>query len=487
MPKAVERIRRAIASGERIAVFGDYDCDGITAAAQLVRFFRRNGTEPLVRLPDRVQDGYGLSMAIVEEMRNAHVTLLITCDTGITASNEIAALADLGIETIVTDHHRVSEELPPAYALLHPALCGHPVPHPSGAGVVFKLLSGLENGHWEDMQTDLALAMLGTVADLVELKGDNRTIVTAGLRALDALRSGPLAVLRDRCRSTDKPLSSTDVAFRIAPRINAAGRMQSPVIALHALLEGGEHLATLDALNTERQEQTAQFLEHITGDIGTVPPPFIVRADAQYPHGLLGLLSGKLTETYGRPSMVATITGETCTASLRSPACYNVTEALGRCAHLLMRFGGHAQAAGCTFRSSNLNALESALLEDVEQRIAREMLVPSLTLDAEIQTTDISPDFVRRISVLEPFGQGNPEPKFLLRNVSITAPRTVGSDGTHLQGVMDGVSCIGFNLGSLAEKCQNIDVVARIGMNTWNGSIRPQIVMEDMRLTIRDL
>lgn len=481
MDRATKRIRNAISAGETIAIFGDYDCDGITGVAQLVRYFTRQGVTPLVRLPHRIRDGYGLNTNIVAEFQEKGVSLVITCDTGITAVAETAVLMENGIDVIITDHHHAREELPPAFAIIHPALCAHPTPHPSGSGVAFKLIVALENGSWDDQETDIALAMIGTVGDLVPLQGDNRALVIAGLRALNDIHTGPLASLQERCGFADKTVSSTDIAFRIAPRINAAGRMDTPDIALEALLKGGDALEALDMLNARRQEHTAQLLSNI------VAKPddrhFLVHADASFPHGLLGLLAGKLTETSGKPSLVATIDGEYCTASLRSPACYDIAEALERIGHLLLRFGGHAQAAGCTFATTNLSAIEQALNEDINTRVSAEQLVPSLTADAPLLTRDITPQLIKHISALEPFGQGNQEPKFFLRNVTMTATRTVGGDGAHLQGMIDGIQCIGFNLGIFADRCQNIDIIAKISMNTWNGKSRPQIMIEDMRAT----
>ena len=482
MDRIVARIRAAVEQKQKVVIFGDYDCDGITATAQLLRYFRRRGMEPAVRLPHRVRDGYGLTMQIVEELKARGVSLVITCDTGITAVEETAALMGAGIDVIITDHHHLAEEIPAAYGILHPALRSYPGPHPSGAGVVLKLLFALEDGkHWEDMASDCALAMFGTVADLVELKGDNRAIVQLGLRALAQIDSGPLAELRARTRMTGENLRSGDIAFRIAPRINAAGRMSEPDIALRALLEGGASLDALEALNAERQEKTGVLLERIVSETKNADAPFIVRASGDYPHGLLGLLAGRLTEAFGRPSLVAAIDGDTCTASLRSPPCYNIVEGLRRSAPLFRRFGGHAQAAGCTFERINLPAIEAALSQDVRSMLSEEDLLPMIVIDAELRAEDVTARLCDELSLLEPFGQGNPEPKFLLKNVTIEAARAVGSDGLHLQGSIAGVACIGFNLANVVKRFDGLDIVARVGLNVWNGKTAPQLMIEDVR------
>lgn len=483
MEQATERIFMAVKRQERVAIFGDYDCDGITATAQLVRFFRRNGIDPLVRLPHRIHDGYGLNTSIVEEFRNAGIELLITVDNGISAVQEIALAGKYGIETIVTDHHAVGADLPPATCVLHPELAECPLPHPSGAGVVFLLLEALEGGTWEERQRDLALAMFGTVADLVELRGYNRQLVQEGLLALREIKDGPLAILRE---CTDS-YTSTDVAFRIAPRINAAGRMADPFLALIALLEGGSALEKLSELNSDRQQKTHNLYKEIRSTVHE-GSPLLFAADTKYPHGLIGLIAGKLTEATGRPSCIATVTGEECTASLRSPPCYHVTEGLTRCADLLTRFGGHACAAGCTFPLHNLEELQKRLTSDIEQHVSAEGLKPSLKIDSCVLPEEITLDLCRALEVLEPYGSGNPEPRFLLEGVQPEDIRTVGADGTHMQCRIAGTKSIGFGLSSLLCDLQGpLDVLCRLQIDRWNGNMQPQIIMEDLRLTKRTL
>ena len=481
MQKAVERIHAAISHGEHIGIFGDYDCDGVTASAQLVRYFRRQGVEPFVRLPHRVRDGYGLKSNIVEEIIAANVQLLITCDTGITSVNEVSTLSAHGIDVIVTDHHTLHEELPQAFALIHPALSPHPLPHPSGSGVVYALISALEDGRWNGMNEDLALAMFGTVGDLVELKSHNRTLVQLGLKAFDALESGPLFALRERCASKGSTTSSTDIAFRVAPRINAAGRMTDATVALQALLDGGNTLAHLDGLNEERQDRTRTLLaEVIETCTAHAAPPLLAQVHEEYPHGIVGLMAGKLTEHFGKPSLVAHTDGTVCTASLRSPSCYNIAEGLGRVSDLLMSYGGHAQAAGCTFALEHFATLRDRLIADIRTHVEEEHLVPTIAIDAMLDAKDLTLQFCEKLSLLEPFGQGNPEPLFLLRNVTLQDTRPCGKDQTHLQARICGVKAIGFGMGHLAQRTEPTDVVCRIGIDAWNGRKEPQIFIQDM-------
>jgi len=496
MPRATERIHRAIAVRETIGIFGDYDCDGITATALLVRFFRRHGVEPVVRLPHRVRDGYGLNPSIVEESAARGITLLLTVDTGITAVKEIAAASARGIDVIVTDHHHVQDEVPQAFALIHPALApGHPLPHPSGAGVTLQLIRALEQtDEWTDHPSDLALAAIGTIADLVELRGMNRTLVQRGLAALHTLEGSPLALLAASVRTQGGPLTSTDVAFRLSPRINAAGRMQDPLIALTALLEGGDALAALERLNAQRQDATGDLFARAWQLLNLSPQPRIEElatlpalltvAGTEFPSGLIGLIAGRLTETTGHPSLAVTIQDGECTASLRSTRAYHVTEGLERIADLLTSFGGHAQAAGCTFPERNLSEVTRRLSEDAASRTTPEALLPTLTADGILYAQDISLSFCGELKHMEPFGQGNPEPLFLLRNVRMEQTRRVGNEGAHLQGRIAGQKTIGWRLGHLIEHAAApLDIICKIGIDAWNGHRAPQIVVEDIRVS----
>ncbi len=487
MERAVCRISSAIERSERIGIFGDYDCDGITATAELVRFFRRRGVEPLVRLPSR-EEGYGLQRATVEDFLAQGARLLVTLDTGITAVEEVRDAQEGGMDVIVLDHHQPLAELPPAFAIIHPSLApGYGEPHPSAAGVALALLRGLEGEHWEDMQTDIALAAIGTIADLVPLRGENRALAQAGLIHLSKLQ-GPLGLLRQNAGLAGA-VTSADVAFRIAPRLNAAGRMADPALALCALLEGGAALEALEELNTRRQRETEALLQAMLSDLGiddadpsSAAGPLLSAAHEEYPPGIIGLLAGRLTEAFGKPSLVAAIAGETCTASLRSPPCYHITQGLARCSDLLLRFGGHAQAAGCTFPRAALPELTERLAADIAARTKPDELLPSVSIDAVMQPSDISLLFCEQLARLEPFGMGNPEPLLLLPHVQLQSPRRVGSDGKHLQARMGAAKAIGFRLGHLLEHAQGpLDIVCHCSIDTWQGARSAQLVIEDLR------
>lgn len=488
-PKAAERVHAAVAKSETVAIFGDYDCDGITGTAQMMRFFRRRRLEPLVRLPHRIEDGYGLKPVHIDAFRAAGATLVISIDTGVTAFDALSRAKECGMDVIILDHHRALE-YPDAFAVIHPHFTQDAFTDdaPSAAGVVFSFVEALEGPRWHERETDLVLAAIGTVADLVSLTGMNRALVQEGLAAAGRLPPGSLKeLLKHVCPNGN--IKSTDIAYRIAPRINAAGRMESPMLALSAILEGGTLLHQLESLNASRQAETMRCIDHalhaITARYGaTQLPACLCVADETYPHGILGLIAGKLTERFGRPSMAANISGDVCTASLRSIPSYNITAALERNRTMLTSFGGHAQAAGCTFGVTHLEQLIDALNADAHDSLKDNDLVPMLGVDAVVHATVIDRALCEKISVLEPFGQGNPEPLLLVPHATITGARTVGAEGKHLQGMVGMNKLIGFGLGNLMTHADKpVDLLCKVGLEQWNGRVSPQLYVQDMRIS----
>ncbi len=490
MGRAVERIDHAMAENEVIAIFGDYDADGITGTAQLVRFFRRRGIDPVIYLPHRMREGYGMKNHSIDALHEKDVTLIITVDTGIASHEQIERAKSHGIDVIVTDHHHPSNGRPPAYAVIHPQVPdAFPNEHISGSGVAFMLLRALEKGQaWDGIAEDFVLATIGTVADMVPLTGENRTLVMYGLKCLQQLPPGPIKTFADSLRSKEANLSSTDIAFRLVPRINASGRMDDPIIALNALLEGGEAIAKLDELNTHRRSFTADLFDQASATLD-LSQPFIVLADEKYTAGIVGLIAGKLTEEYGRPSLVAAIVGDICTGSLRSIPQFNIMDALTHptVKPLLLTFGGHAQAAGCTFALKDLDTLRAALnAVMIDAGFTSDTLIPVLEIDAPVTTDHLSHHFIKSLSNLEPYGQANAEPLFLLRNQTITGLRCIGTDGRHLQCRIGQTKAIAFNFGGhepslSSQPDQTYDIACRFTLNKWNGREDLQIVIEDIR------
>ncbi len=489
--KAADRIAHAIASKESISIFGDYDCDGITSTALLARFFHRRNVRPLLRLPHRLKEGYGLQNAAVDELKAAGVRLLITVDTGVTAVEPIARLRDAGIDVIVLDHHTLPEILPPAFAILHPELAEpRMTPSPCGAGIAWSMISAMEeqDGHadWPDRASDMALAAIGTVADVVELRGGNRTLTFGGLQALMGLTEGPLALLSAHA-GLQKPFTSRDIAFRIAPRINAAGRMDDPHIALHALLGDTGSLLQLDALNRERQDVVSGHIEDLLPLAEAETGSMLCFVSEEYSAGICGLLASRVCEMHGKPSLVAAQSGDICTASLRSIPGYDVTAGLARCSDLLMNFGGHAMAAGCTFAAQSFSLLRERLQADALAHIAEEHFFPAVAAECALDIRHVTMELCDALQVLEPFGQGNPEPRFVIESATLENIRCVGKDGKHLQATVRGRKLIGFSMGHLEKNAgQPLDLLCRVGIDTWQGRRNVQLFLDDMRVTIRE-
>jgi single-stranded-DNA-specific exonuclease len=315
----------------------------------------------------------------------------------------------------------------------------------------------------------------------VPLKGDNRELVLLGMRALSAQTNGPLAEFIALIKDNNQALTSTDIAFRVAPRINAAGRIGDPNIALKALLQGGPNLKKLDRLNTERQRMTSDQVTDALNQINESDDFIVVESDQFHP-GIVGLIAGKLCEQFGKPALVAHRDGAKCVASLRSIDGYDVTAALRRNKKLLTTFGGHAQAAGCGFLIENFTALKQALLQDVAEHSDPSSFIPTLNIDIAATNEKLTLTTLEQLQKLEPFGMGNPEPLWLIKQGSITNIRAVGTDLKHLQLTVNGTKAIAFNLGHLAEQLSTVhDVVFKLNKNIWQGQTSLQFVVEDIR------
>ncbi len=488
MQQAVGRIERAVQGGEKVGIFGDYDADGITGTLQLIRYFRRRGIEPEIYLPDRLTEGYGLKLKSIEYFRERGVTLLLTVDTGITAHAEIAAAHAAGIDVIVTDHHRVRGGKPRAYAVIHPEVpFPFPNPHLSGAGVAFMLVRALEYLEiWEGIEEDAVLATIGTIGDLVPLTGENRVLVYHGLKLMLGLKPGPLKELIESVQSPGRPLTSRDVAFRVVPRINAAGRLEHPSLALHALLHGGAALERLHELNSERRTMVEDLTELALSLVDRCQL-FLTLKHTEFTPGVVGLIAGRLTELFGRPALVASIEGDTCVGSIRGIPSLDVTECLEHPAvrpHLFS-YGGHAQAAGCTLSKSAFDALAAGLHQAMLDRgMNEETLVPTLFLDGELPEQGAGMDLARQLSLLEPFGKQNEEPVFLLRDRQLTNARAVGTGARHLQCRIAGAKAIGFGLGRFVEELSPsapLDVACRLAVSTWKGREQLEYQIQDIR------
>ena len=441
MDKAVQRIQRAVDEEEPIVIFGDYDVDGVTATALLYSHLRGMGANVRCKLPSREEDGYGLTVPVVEALAEKGFKLLITVDNGITSVAEAARAAELGLDLVVTDHHLPLETLPAAAAVVDPARPDDESPFKalSGAGVAFKLCAALDGCVPEDL-LDFAgdLAAIGTVADVMPLVGENRTIVRHGLAALQNSERPGLLALLEACGLSEKPVTAENISFALAPRINAAGRMDSAVTALQLLLcedfEKAEQLTErLLAANTARQEAEQQIMAEAEAQLAADParqddPVILVWGEGFHP-GVIGIVASRLVERYGRPAMVISVQNGEGKGSGRSVPGFNLHSAIAACAPLLVRFGGHAQAAGLSVEEKNIPALQKALNEFA----VREYPVPEappLELDVEVRLDQLTVGDVQGLGYLAPCGNGNPAPLFLLRDAVVEGVYPV-SEGRH--------------------------------------------------------
>lgn len=506
MEKAVQRIKNAIANKEKIMIFGDYDVDGISGTAILVHTLRQLGARVSYRLPHRVKDGYGLSNKFIEEFAQIGVNVVITVDCGISCKNQIELAASHKIDVIVTDHHTVPAELPDkAYAILHTLQPGDEYPFKglTGAGVAFKLASALIKDIYTGEEREkylysiLDLASLGTVADLGPLIDENRIIVKYGLEALQNTKWTGLEFLKQHAGiEPNTKLDISVIGFRIGPRINAAGRIDHPYYALQLLLQDkpdekakllAEHL---EKLNQKRQQMVIEAAEEVENQLnGNKRSDKIYIAWSTNWHvGILGLLASKIVEKHQRPCIVLQDLGDNLVASARSPENFNMTDALTELGHLLENFGGHAQAAGFSIKKDKIEEFATAMTAYAEEKLELKKVSQELLIDCELSPDDINDSLLNFLEQMEPFGIGNEQPKFLIRNLNTGVIKKVGQTQQHLHFQVHSnykrFPVIAFKFGeheNLLRNSQKIDLVCHLSKNEWKGTTQLQLKCVDLR------
>jgi single-stranded-DNA-specific exonuclease len=447
MARALERIRRAVESGERIIVYGDYDADGLTAATLLTATLQLMGADVSAFIPSRFEEGYGLQEEALLRLGREGARLVISVDCGTRAIAEVRAAREHGLDVIVTDHHEAGDELPPAVAVVNPkrADSAYPFQELSGVGLAFKLSQALvagQVGGWMEGGA-LALVSIGTIADLAPLREENRTLAARGLEQLRRTPPAGVAALMEVAGLRPARLTGRDVAFSIAPRLNAVGRLGSPSAAFDLLtapsLEAARPLAEqLDRANRERQDQTRAVLETAKGKLEALPemPALILDADPTYGEGLLGPAAAKLVEEFHRPAVLVSVRGDLGRGSARSVAGFHITDALEACALLLERFGGHAAAAGFSILPERIPELRSRLEQMALDRLEEPGAPPPLEIDALVAPLDVNRRFVEFLDRLEPLGSGFPPPLLACLGMTVVATRPVGRDRSHLKLVL---------------------------------------------------
>ena len=501
MEKAVERISRAIREQETLAVYGDYDVDGITATCLLTQFLRTLGGQVVSYIPDRTEEGYGLNNHAIDALARQGVTLIVTVDCGITAAQEVEYARALGVDVVITDHHQCKEVLPQAVAVVDPRRpdCSYPFPDLAGVGVALKLALALTA---PDQRPQVLLdygelAAIGTVADVMLLQGENRALVHLGLERLaDCSRPGLQALLREAgCPRGQVPTTVT-IGYGLAPRINAAGRMEQAGTALELLLtqdpQRGQELAQeLCQLNRLRQAIELEIFQHCDQLLTHTPAlsaPVIVLAGEGWHQGVIGIVASRLAEKYACPAFMISLDGDKGKGSCRSFGGFNLFGALERCAPLLDSYGGHELAAGFSIRRNNIPAFRAALCQLVEEFAGHQPMESSLDVDCEIPHCSLlSTQDVESLSLLEPFGSGNPKPVFLLRSVCVLSHTDVGG-GRHLKLKLrrDGVAmdAIFFSANTAAcgiENGQRLDIAFTLQINQFRGNRTVQLQLCDLR------
>lgn len=497
VPESVERIQFAIESGQRIAVYGDYDADGVTATALLVHALRLLGADVRAYIPNRFDEGYGLNNEALDSLHEGNTSLVVTVDCGIRSLAEADHARELGMDLIITDHHHPKHEIPRALAVINPKQEAdvYPEKNLAGVGLAYKLAQALfETASLEIQPVNqyLDLVALGTISDLAPLSGENRSLVREGLRLIrQPSRQGVLALIGAAGLKPNR-ITSTDVGFALGPRLNAAGRLDSALAAFRLLstpdvYEAARLAQELDIQNRERQKITREIQEQaerlaLADDDHDL---LLFAADPSFNPGVVGLAASRLCEQYYRPVVVASRGEETTRGSCRSIPEFHITQALDACGDLLERHGGHAAAAGFTVRNNNLPELLRRLKRLAHEQLSSLELKPILKVDAEVPLKELKPDLLEYLEWLQPTGVGNPQAVFASRGLRVQRFQAVGRDSTHLKLVVtDGTityDAIAFRQGHWMDHMPRaIDILFTFELNEFNGR-------ESLQLNVRDI
>jgi single-stranded-DNA-specific exonuclease len=503
MDKAVTRIRKAIKGREPIAIYGDFDVDGVAATAILLETIKALGGNAIPYIPDRLYEGYGLNKPALRSLARKGIKLVITADCGIRSVEEARFARQIGLDLIITDHHSLGPEIPPALAVINPKRedCPYPFKDLAGVGVAFKLSQALFMANrrvpiapgLKEEPNFYDLVALGTIADVVPLIGENRTLAVRGLQLLNSPARPGLKALMQVAGITPGTVDSYAISFILGPRLNAPGRLATAMLSLDLLTSREEALALelareLDRWNRQRQKLMNEHLEKARlKALETLEKNLVIMVgDEGFAPGVVGLVASKLTEEFYRPAIVLELSPERSRGSARSIPEFDITKALDQCADLLQRYGGHAAAAGLTLETRNLPALQ-ARLEEIAQESLKDLdLIPTLTIDAEAPLDQITPELCRYISKLEPFGYANPEPLFLTRRVQVRDYRLVGEDSKHLRLTLSWASknwvAIGFRMGPRAGEIREfMDLVYTPKLDYWGNQESVQLLLRDFR------
>lgn len=499
MDKAAARITRAVDNMEKIAVYGDYDADGVTSTAMLYSYLETRGADVIFYIPQREGEGYGMNIGAVEYLKEQGVSLIVTVDNGISSVQEVARANELGIDVVVTDHHRPQEILPDAVAVVDAYRPDDtsPYKHFSGVGIAFKLLMALEDGAGdvEDLLEAYSdLAAIGTIGDIVPLTGENRTLIRAGLERLSQSDRPGVQALLENAGIAGKVLTSTNVAFTLVPRINATGRMGAPERAVRLLISGYEEEAEvlseeICADNEERRRVEAEIAEAAFADIeakGYMKDRVVVVDGENWHHGVIGIVASRVTERCGKPCMIIS-RGETeAKGSGRSIEGFSLFEAICACGDLLIKFGGHPMAAGITLKPENIEAFRKRINQYAAEHFPQ-MPTQTVTLDCKLNPAALSVSMAQSLTQLEPFGNGNPQPMFGLFNMELSNVTPVGGGG-HLRLTLEknGAVITAMRFNTKPEELpyhigDKIDLAVQLEAREFRGQPSLTVIVRDMK------
>lgn len=513
MNEAVTRVRQAIRNGEAIAIYGDYDVDGVAATALLVPTLRALGAQVLPYIPNRMEEGYGLNEGAVKALAQQGIKLVVTVDCGVRSTKEAALAHKLGVDLIITDHHALGKELPAAAAVIDPRREDdrYPFKHLAGVGLAFKLAQALLRAEKRvpasrpapraragdqglPQEEDLVdLVALGTVADLAPLVGENRALVCRGLERLrQAQRPGVAAMLVEAEVKPERVDAGT-IGYVLGPRLNAAGRLDNAMASYNLLTTSSaeealglaQHLGTQ---NHERQQRMMQMVVQARQEVHALgDQPVYVLASEAYTVGIAGLVASRITEEFYRPTIVIALEEGQSKGSARSISAFHITHALDTCQGLLEKHGGHAAAAGLTIKNENIDVLRDALSNIAQKQLTDEDWVPVLKIDWTLPLTQANGKTLAVLQGLQPFGVGNPTPTFVSHNVQVREARPVGSERPALKLKLSDGKAVwdAIHFGEIASErlAPHIDVVYTLQSNTWNGQERLELVVKDLRPT----
>lgn len=509
MRVAVDRVYAAVASGERVAVYGDYDADGVSSTCVMAQTLRRIGcAEVEVYIPHRMNEGHSMNEAAVRSLAAAGVKLIVTVDCGISNAAEVEVASSLGMDVVITDHHLESQALPAALAVVNPHLEGETYPFADlcGTGVAFKVaqalladprcaLDGSAREAWEKWLLDLVA--IGTIADIMPLVGENRTLVRYGLTVLGKTRRPGLRAMAELANVDLARADAYTVGFVIGPRLNAAGRMEHANAAYELLAtedpaEAARLAAVLQRANSDRQAEVERMGREALAQVGTLAPgkSIAFAYSKSWSSGLVGLVASKLVQTYGVPAFALGYDGQRYVGSGRSLPGFDVTHAMSQLSHLLVRFGGHAAACGCTVTEQNLPEFIAGMEQLAAAQLAGADRTPTLAVDAEVKLAEITWPVLDQLAQFEPYGQGNPRPVLVSRNLEVAELQPLGKDGSHLrmhvrEGGADVYKTISFGTaatwGQQLQVGQRVDLAYEPGINEWNGTRELQLKVVDWR------